>query len=439
MSFPWPVKDLIAVAKVRVSNIDKQSLPHEESVRLCNYLDVYENDRIVSGMDFMEATATRAEIERFALKEGDVVITKDSETPDDIGIPAVISENVQRLVCGYHLALIRPDLNEMDPEFLSKQLATHRIGRYFASLASGSTRYGLPISAIERVQIPVPHRTEQTKIAEVLAAVDRLIEQTEALITKQKHIKIGLAQDLLTRGIDKHGNLRSEATHQFKNSPLGRIPFEWGVYPISRFGSRSRPWLRSGPFGSDLNTKHWVTEGVPVLTIGSLGQGDITMSELLFVSAATANTMNGFRVMPGDIIFSRVADIGRSVVIREHQNGWIISSNLMRISLDTRNANPYFLYENIAFNSRVKAQLRAISNSGGRQIVNGAILGSLLFPWPDTEEQGRIVARLEANERHRRALDEQLTKQQLFKTALMQDLLTGNKRVTPLLEMKHAG
>jgi type I restriction enzyme S subunit len=274
---------------------------------------------------------------------------------------------------------------------------------------------------------------EQAKIAEILSTVDRAIEHTEALIAKQERIKTGLMQDLLTHGIDKHGNLRSESTHQFKDSPLGRIPVEWKVYPISRFGSKCRPWLRSGPFGSDLNTKHWVTEGVPVLTIGSLGEGEIIEKELLFVSDETSDALKGFRVQSRDIIFSRVADIGRSVVVREHQTDWIISSNLMRISLDSESANPEFLYENIAFNPQIKAQLRTASNSGGREIVNGPILGGLLFPWPDIQEQSRIVSRLESVESIRRVLHEQLSKYLAFKTGLMQDLLTGKKRVTPLL------
>jgi len=75
---------------------------------------------------------------------------------------------------------------------------------------------------------------EQTRIGEVLSTVDLAIEQTEALIAKQQRIKIGLIQDLLTRGIDEHGNLRSEETHQFKDSPLGRIPVEWEVKTIGQ-------------------------------------------------------------------------------------------------------------------------------------------------------------------------------------------------------------
>ena len=76
-------------------------------------------------------------------------------------------------------------------------------------------------------EVLVPAKTaEQSKIAEVLSTVDRAIKRTETLIAKQQRIKTGLMQDLLTRGIDEHGNLRSEKTHKFKDSPLGRIPVE---------------------------------------------------------------------------------------------------------------------------------------------------------------------------------------------------------------------
>src|SRR5216683_1568212 len=104
----WRRVSLRSVAEVRFSNVDKKTSPGELPVRLCNYMDVYANDYIVSGMPFMHASATKSEIARFRLQQGDVIITKDSETPDDIGIPAVVDDAAENLVCGYHLALIRP-------------------------------------------------------------------------------------------------------------------------------------------------------------------------------------------------------------------------------------------------------------------------------------------------------------------------------------------
>jgi type I restriction enzyme S subunit len=92
-------------------------------------------------------------------------------------------------------------------------------------LGEGTTFAEISKSALSGVELPFPiNLAEQTKIAEILSTVDRAIEQTEALIAKQQRIKTGLMQDLLTRGIDEPGNLRSESTHEFKDSPLGRLP-----------------------------------------------------------------------------------------------------------------------------------------------------------------------------------------------------------------------
>jgi len=68
---------------------------------------------------------------------------------------------------------------------------------------------------------------EQSQIATILSKVDEAFTQTEQLIAKYTRIKTGLMQDLLTKGIDENGNIRSEETHEFKDSPLGRIPREW--------------------------------------------------------------------------------------------------------------------------------------------------------------------------------------------------------------------
>ena len=193
---------------MRVSNVDKKTSNAETPVKLCNYMDVYVNDYVTKSIDFMAASASKSEIERFRLQAGDVIITKDSETPDDIGVPAVVTDSIDGLVCGYHLALIRPRSDVVDPIYLAKQISAAPVSRYFASNASGSTRFGLPTSVIEDTRIPVAPKPEQTKIAHVLFTLDRAIAQTEDLISKQQRIKTGLMQDLLTSGVDEHGNLR---------------------------------------------------------------------------------------------------------------------------------------------------------------------------------------------------------------------------------------
>jgi type I restriction enzyme, S subunit len=292
--------------------------------------------------------------------------------------------------------------------------------------------------ALYKITVQTPSLKEQEKIANILATIDLAITQTEAIIAKQQRIKTGLMQDLLTKGIDENGNIRSEATHEFKDSSIGHIPVEWDVSPVSKYGSKHKSYLCTGPFGSTLNTKHWVQDGVPVLTIGSLGEGELIENELLYVTKLTARNLKSFVVEPSDIVFSRVADIGRSLVIEPEQEGSIISSNLMRLSVNKKKASPVYLHRNIAFNTSIVSQLRVTSNSGGRDLVNGEILSKILFPWPSFEEQNRINYVLDRIDKTISILKQELVNQNQIKIGLMQDLLTGKVRVTPLLEQEPA-
>jgi type I restriction enzyme, S subunit len=430
----WEYKKLSDIADIRISNVDKKCVASESSVRLCNYMDVYSHNYITHKIDFMEASATAAEIEAFGLKSGDVMITKDSESPDDIGIPAVLTEDIDNLVCGYHLALIRPDPDQVDPTYLAKQLATDRAARYFANSASGSTRYGLSVSAISEIPIPIPSIGEQTQIAAILSTIDKAIAQTEAIIAKQQRIKAALMQDLLTRGIDEHGNIRSEETHAFKDSPLGRIPVEWAVGGILDFASRSRQSILTGPFGADLGANDFVDEGKPVLRIGNVQAGFFDLSDLLYVSEKKASELERYKVEPGDLLFARQgATTGRNALADKTVDGFLINYHIIRVAVDPERCVPKFLYA--AFNSHVvQNQVDREKGRGTREGVSGEALKCFRLPIPPHTEQERISFVLTQHAAASHAQIETLRKFIKQKTALMQDLLTGKVRVTPLLE-----
>ena len=103
---------------------------------------------------------------------------------------------------------------------------------------------------------------EQQKIAEILEAVDETIDKTEAIIEKYKRIKQGLKQNLLTRGIDENGQIRSKKTHKFKDSPLGRIPEEWGVVKLEDVLKYKQP------YNYIVESTKYEETGIPVLTAG---------------------------------------------------------------------------------------------------------------------------------------------------------------------------
>lgn len=196
---PWRTKRLANLVTLHFSGIDKKTHADEVPVRLCNYTDVYYNDRITGDLDFMPATASKSEIDSFSLKQWDVIITKDSETPDDIGKPAVVMQDLPGVVCGYHLAILRPQ--RVYGPFLAQLLRLPRTRYELYRIANGVTRFGLGQSSLRHLELTVPDQSEQTRIAAVLGAADHEIALLEKKLATLRELKKGLMQKLLSGSV----------------------------------------------------------------------------------------------------------------------------------------------------------------------------------------------------------------------------------------------
>ena len=184
------------IADVIVSNVDKKTQLGEQPIRLCNYMDVYKNDFISPNMDLMQATATPEEVDKFHLEVADVLITKDSEDPTDIAVPALVEGTAPDLVCGYHLAIIRPG-PQADGMFLKYTFDLPRIRAYFGSRANGATRFGLTVQSIKGAMIRVPDLAEQERIARTIRAWDDAINRSSRYILALVQQKKALMQALM--------------------------------------------------------------------------------------------------------------------------------------------------------------------------------------------------------------------------------------------------
>ena len=223
----WEVRRLRTVAEMRVSNVDKRIRESEFPVRLCNYVDVYKNDRITLVLPFMNATASREEIERFRLERGDVLITKDSEAWDDIGVPSLVVESAYDLLSGYHLALLRP-LKEILGAYLAWVLQDKSVAYQFHVRARGVTRYGLTHAGIQSVRIPLPPLSEQRAIVRYLDYVDRrirrYIDAKQKLVDLLEEEKQAIINQAVTRGLDPNVRLKPSGVEW-----LGDVPEHWEV------------------------------------------------------------------------------------------------------------------------------------------------------------------------------------------------------------------
>ena len=219
----WRSVRLGDVAEVAFSGVDKNTVVGENAVRLCNYTDVFYHRRILPDMGFMAATATPIECARWSLKRDDVLFTKDSETPDEIGIPAYVTEDMTDVLCGYHLGLARPIAGVVSGAFLARTLVSQASGREFARRANGITRFGLTLDATRSLPILLPPLPEQRAIAAVLDSIDEAIEGVEAVIDATERLRDSLLHQLLTRGVPGWHT-------EWKDVPgLGTIPTDWEV------------------------------------------------------------------------------------------------------------------------------------------------------------------------------------------------------------------
>lgn len=278
-----------------------------------------------------------------------------------------------------------------------------------------------------KIEIPTPPKPEQTKIAEILSTVDRAIEETSALIAKQQRIKTGLMQDLLTRGIDEHGNLRSEQTHKFKDSPLGRIPAEWEVRNLERCVNSNAPIC----YGI-LMPGTGVDGGIPVIKVKDIIGGRILLNNLLLTDPKIDNQYKRSRLRTEDLLITIRGTTGRIAEVPDELDGANITQDTARLRIKEECSNSYFYF--LLQSKDIQDQVGLHSVGQAVKGINISEVKRISFSLPKLSEQEEISTRMSKSEQSLSIKTKQLSKLHLLKAALMQDLLTGKKRVTDLLK-----
>ena len=278
----WEVKRLKTMALVQLSNVDKKSEEGQARVRLCNYVDVYYNDRITTELEFMNSSATGEQVRRFELGAGDVLITKDSESWNDIAVPAVVAEDLKDVLCGYHLAHIKPRPS-LNGRFLARQFSAIGLRDQFHVTANGITRFGLSGSAIRTGLFPIAPIKEQRAIAAFLdretAKIDGLVQKKERLIELLKEKRTALITRAVTRGLDPNVPMKDPGVEW-----LGKIPAHWDPARLWRLCTTT-----SGATPTKENPAYWNGE-VPWVSPKDMKRRVIATSEDLITQQALDET-----------------------------------------------------------------------------------------------------------------------------------------------------
>lgn len=391
----WKLVELSKLAVILFSNVDKHILESEKQVLLCNYKDVYSNRYIFSGIKFSKGSVNENEYKKFSIKKGDVIITKDSEDSRDIAVPSYVLEEIKDLVCGYHLAIIRPQANKLDGMYLAQLLESYNINHAFQRLANGITRFGLNTDAVKKSLIPVPDVNEQKKIAEILLNWDEAVNNCIAIIKVISERNKGLTQELIT------GQKRIKGyTDKWINVRIGDLLKE------SKIPSKSKD--PSKRISVRLNLK-----GVEK----RLERGN-----------ETSNSTSYFIRKQGQFIYGKQNLFKGAIgIIPEELDGYESTQDIPSFDFSEIVIPSWFLF--YIGRPTYYSQLENISSGTGSKRIHANNLFKIRLNLPSINEQKAIANVLETANEELKSYEAKLEVLQQQKKGLMQQLLTGKIRV----------
>lgn len=423
----WAVTRLDSVADIMFSNVDKHTLDGESSVRLCNYVDVYKNERITGRLNFMEASADQGEIDKFQIKCGDVLATKDSEEADDIAIPALVAEDLPGVLCGYHLAMIRPR-TKASGSFLAWLHASKSFRAQYEAKAVGVTRFGLSQYSFRAARIPLPKLPEQQRIAAYLYASCVAIDA--AVATKRRQVETlealgkAIIQRAVTRSISTRVDLESTG-----NPWMEQVPRGWKLVCLKRIAEVQGGLTLGKQYEDPLIER-------PYLRVGNVQDGHLDLADVSTIElpASVAATVE---LRPNDVLMTEGGDLdklGRGYLWQGEIPGCLHQNHIFAVRCFTHKLQPMFL----AYVTAAKYGRDYFEATGKKTTnlacTNATKVGEFPIPLPSLPEQQAIIAYLDSKladlKKVSANIESQIATLLSYRKSLIHECVTGQRRVT---------
>ena len=347
--------------------------------------------------------------------EGDVLLAKVGDPPCEAAVyeereDAIVTQDVIRIRTG--------DINAS--HFLVQLLNSDIGKRQINRIKITGTRERVSLTDLKKLQLPMPPFAEQKKIAHILSTWDKAIETVEKLIENSEARKKALIQQLLTgkRRFKEFGD----------SAKRGRTAEGWCITPLIDShavvidGDRGKSYPKANDFTEDgyclfLSAKNVTKDG-------------FSFDERQFVSQEKNGQLRKGRLERGDIVLTTRGTVGNVAyydlaipfdVVRINSGMVILRNSGERLEND-------YLYR--LFQSRIiERQIKGLSFGSAQPQLTVKIINNLKIPYPRKDEQKKIVKTLSACDKEIKNLKNQLSSLKAQKKALMQQLLTGKRRV----------
>lgn len=319
-----------------------------------------------------------------------------------------------------HLFKVVPNCNT-DKLFL-KYLIEYNLPALLIS-AHGSTMQHITRKELDKFNVNIPiEKSEQAQIASIINSVDKAMTQIEKLIFKNQRIKAGLMQNLLTRGIDENGNIRSEKSHTFKTERGLRVPEDWEVKTLEEL-TRSTITYGIVQAGPDIQ------DGIPYIRTGDMSGDYLTSEGLLKTTKEIAANYLRSRVEENDIVFALRATIGKVLIVPKELHGANLTQGTARIAPNWNLIGSCFLLWSMRMDY-FKNQILQVQKGTTFFEISLGELRQMIIAYPrNINEQKKIATIINNQESLIQRKISNLNKLQSLKTGIMQDLLSGKVRV----------
>lgn len=316
------------------------------------------------------------------------------------------------------------------PRFIFHWTQTEHLRLKAAAAMSGSAgQQRVEAKFFDRFLVPAMSSREQSRIAEILDTLDAAIRETEAVVAKLRQVKAGLLHDLLTRGLDEHGQLRDPERHpeQFQDSRLGRIPNGWTAEPlyaqlvgIEAGHSPSCPGFAASP-------GEW-----GVLKVSAVTHDGYVPTENKRIE--DAHDVDGScEVKVGDLLMTRCNTpelVGAACIVDQTPPCLMLCDKTLRLVVNPERDDLRYLVHTLRMPVvRRQIEISATGSSGSMKNISQDDIRGYVVPRPPADEQRRISKRVDALLARIAAEQDQLAKLHALKHGLAHDLLPGRVRV----------
>lgn len=367
---------------------------------IINYMDVYKKNGLHRSDIAGKVSLDEKEIERYEIRKGDVFFTRTSETPEEVGLASVMLDDIDSCVFSGFVLRGRPKTDMLLPEYCKYCFSTHEVRQKIIASCTYTTRALTNGTQLSKIEILVPNKEEQFRIAASLTAVDQLIDKFEILIRKYQSLKIACLQHMFPR--------------KGQTKPDARLPGFTGPWEQRKLGDFGAVAMCKRIFKDQTSEKG----DIPFYKIGTFGGvPDAYIPRELF---------NEYKQMypypeKGDILISASGSIGRTVEYTG-EDTYFQDSNIVWLRHDKSIVNLFlkYLYEVI--------QWAGIEGSTIKRLYNDNILTTEVMI-PSVQEQEKIGAYLDSID-HLITLHQRMCeKYKKIKQGMMEELLSGKIRL----------